>query len=388
MNLTFKELFSLPKMKKAKILAGENNLSNPIIWYHIIEIEEMSNWINSGILVFITGVGLKDTETGLLNIVTTLHKKNAAGLVINEGIYIPLVPQSVINKANELGLPLIFLPNKVKLLDITFELSHMFQEKQDILKRREHILYETLMSTPANIWTFDSVDGFSSEYDYTVCVFSYESDNYESIESATLYNILNSIHRTYDKEILSLNLHGNYVFFIPLKKAKDNISIDEQFNILMKIIYNLYDNLITLSSPLYCGIGCSVCEFSLLKTSYTQAYQAMKIAKYKILNRNILHFHDISLFRLIESCSKETLISIVNECLGELLEHKELLNTLFAYIDNDRNMKLTAKQLYIHVNSVKYRLEQIYNIIPIKLESSYDWLRLSTAMYIYKTLDI
>ena len=46
----------------------------------------------------------------------------------------------------------------------------------------------------------------------------------------------------------------------------------------------------------------------------------------------------------------------------------------------------TAKELFIHVNSVKYRLQQIYNILQIQLNTSYDWLQIQLAAILYRYL--
>nr|DAU26780.1 MAG TPA: Regulator of polyketide synthase expression [Caudoviricetes sp.] len=53
-----------------------------------------------------------------------------------------------------------------------------------------------------------------------------------------------------------------------------------------------------------------------------------------------------------------------------------------------KKTKLNAYCFYafIHVNSVKYRLQQIYNILPIQLNTSYDWLQIQLAAILYRYL--
>lgn len=123
-----------------------------------------------------------------------------------------------------------------------------------------------------------------------------------------------------------------------------------------------------------------------IKKSYIQAYQALHIAKCNILKEKNLHYSKISLFRIIAINNQDMLNCVVDECLGFLPEHSELMKTFLTYLDNDRNMNQTAKELFIHVNSIKYRLQQIYNILPIQLNTSYDWLQVQLAAIIYKYL--
>ena len=84
---------------------------------------------------------------------------------------------------------------------------------------------------------------------------------------------------------------------------------------------------------------------------------------------------------MIDINNQDMLKCVVSDCLGSLPEHPELMTTFLTYLDNDRNMNHTAKELFIHVNSVKYRLQQIYNILPIQLNTSYDRLQSFTDIY-------
>lgn len=395
MNISFDELFSLPDMKNAMVLAGHDSLDNPIEWFHLIEIEEMSNWIKSGILVFITGVGLKEPEQGLLNIVEILHHNNAAGLVINQGTYIPQIPDSVINKANKLSLPLILLPNKVKLLDVTFQLSNIFQKKQARLKQRDQIIYETIMSSSNPLLDFDNVDGFDSRFIYSVCELSHKvSDSYnhpnntssqspvntqDSI-SDTVYHIINSSPMNTCAKIPVLNMCGSLLLMVPFAK---NSTYTQQSNIIKRIVDSIK---ISVDKNIYAGIGSASSSFHEIKTSYQEAHQALQIALSDITNRSVLHYKDLSLFRIVDLNNTIELNNIVHDCLGDLVNKPELLDTLFTYLENDRNMQATSEQLFVHVNSIKYRLQKIYDILPITIKSTYDWYVIQTAMYVYKYL--
>ena len=75
-----------------------------------------------------------------------------------------------------------------------------------------------------------------------------------------------------------------------------------------------------------------------------------------------------------------------SDYLGSLPKHPKLMTSFLTYLDNDRNMNQTAKELFIHVNSVKYRLQQIYNILQIQLNTSYDWLQIQLAAILYRYL--
>ena len=100
----------------------------------------------------------------------------------------------------------------------------------------------------------------------------------------------------------------------------------------------------------------------------------------------ILHYNQMSLFRMIDIHNQYLLKCVVSDYLGSLPKHPKLMTSFLTYLDNDRNMNQTANELFIHVNSVKYRLQQIYNILQIQLNTSYDWLQIQLAAILYRYL--
>jgi hypothetical protein len=56
--------------------------------------------------------------------------------------------------------------------------------------------------------------------------------------------------------------------------------------------------------------------------------------------------------------------------LDPLDAHPELFDTMRAYLGNDMNRQLTAKQLYVHPNTVDYRLRRIVQLTTVDLATS------------------
>ncbi|WP_406275373.1 helix-turn-helix domain-containing protein [Nocardia sp. NBC_00881] len=56
--------------------------------------------------------------------------------------------------------------------------------------------------------------------------------------------------------------------------------------------------------------------------------------------------------------------------LDPLEHHAELRDTMRAYLGNDMNRQLTARQLYVHPNTVDYRLRRIAQLTSIDLATS------------------
>lgn len=59
----------------------------------------------------------------------------------------------------------------------------------------------------------------------------------------------------------------------------------------------------------------------------------------------------------------------------------EYCNTLFQYIVQERNTVQTAKLLYLHRNTMKYRLERIEDIIQVPLDDPSVRQRLMDSLF-------
>ena len=78
MYITFHDLLEFEEMKDAKVLAGEAGLNHPIKWGHVIELKDSKDWATSNLLIFTTGMVIKDeVESGLINMIQNFSERTA-----------------------------------------------------------------------------------------------------------------------------------------------------------------------------------------------------------------------------------------------------------------------------------------------------------------------
>jgi len=66
-----------------------------------------------------------------------------------------------------------------------------------------------------------------------------------------------------------------------------------------------------------------------------------------------------------------------------LMEHSsDLLTTLWAYLDNGRSLEATARELFVHPNTVRYRLKRISEIIGYDATGAREALILQAALIV------
>ena len=128
MSIIVKDILKLESLREMELVAGHSGLERSIEWIYVAECFEDPlegiTWLQGGEIVFITGVGMKGDMSILTKLIKGICEKNASGLIVNIGPYIKSIPQEAIDFANEVGFPLFTLPWKVKLVEVSQEISN------------------------------------------------------------------------------------------------------------------------------------------------------------------------------------------------------------------------------------------------------------------------
>jgi hypothetical protein len=75
--------------------------------------------------------------------------------------------------------------------------------------------------------------------------------------------------------------------------------------------------------------------------------------------------------------------ALINRVYRPLAGHaSELLTTLWAYLDNGRSLEATARELFVHPNTVRYRLKRVSDVIGYDATGARESLILQAALII------
>ncbi|HLU64565.1 MAG TPA: helix-turn-helix domain-containing protein [Protaetiibacter sp.] len=83
--------------------------------------------------------------------------------------------------------------------------------------------------------------------------------------------------------------------------------------------------------------------------------------------------------------ARQTLVARIYQPLKE--HSTDLLQTLWAYLDNGRSLEATARELFVHANTVRYRLKRISEIIGWDATGPREALILQTALIVGSIAD-
>jgi len=138
-----------------------------------------------------------------------------------------------------------------------------------------------------------------------------------------------------------------------------------------------------------CGIGIPAPALEDWRVSLRQAGQALEMAR-RLAESKPLYYADLSVYRLLFQLEHSPeLIAFQKETIGPLLaleNANELIHTLEAYFEHNGNISQTAEALFLHRNTLIYRMERIFAITSLELDKPENRLALQLALRIHRML--
>ncbi|MGL5244075.1 MAG: helix-turn-helix domain-containing protein, partial [Sarcina sp.] len=124
------------------------------------------------------------------------------------------------------------------------------------------------------------------------------------------------------------------------------------------------------------------------KKSYEEAMKALKLYKKSGMKERVIEYSKLGIYRLLfEIDNIYEIKSYHDDILGELIEYDKSNNTKFLYtitqyLLNNCNLIKTSQVMFIHRNTLIYRLNKIKTILNKDLEDPMDRLELLNAIMI------
>lgn len=137
------------------------------------------------------------------------------------------------------------------------------------------------------------------------------------------------------------------------------------------------------------GIGMVVNNLEDLAKSYKSAVNALEIGEIFVNKRKIYAYSNLGISRLISSIPIGKCKVFLNEVLkGDVLESidNETLDTVQKFLDYDLNISLAARELYIHRNTLVYRLDRLQKQTGLDVRKFEDAMLFKIAILIHKYL--
>ncbi len=367
MGFTIEDMLLVSRDRyKMELVAGKEGWSNSISWLIMLEDRTIIRNFSGKELAVTTGLGFTDTPQ-LLTLLQDLYEQNASGLIINAGYYIREIPDEVIAYCDSVGFPLLTVPWDVYLVDMIKDLSiRVFlqgttddQISQALITAIEHPqdrkLYEDAL-----LANFD-IEG-------TFQVFLVTTDGLASMDSVDRRRL------AYRLQLNLTNLtHNGHFFYYDgcFAVIMNAVSVQDA-----EMIISGFTSRIKLRMPkrrFTLGIGSRITGIEQLCISWQRARSALRMAKAE--GKEVGTFDEMGLFRLLYSVQDQALLQEMGPAmLRPLLEYDQkhdsnYTDTLECYLRCGGSIQQVAEQMFIHRNTINYRMNSIRALIGSSLET-------------------
>jgi purine catabolism regulator len=123
--LSVRQVLSLERVLagEPEVVAGASHLDRPVRWVHVAEAADVGVMLSGGEMVLTTGVLLAGDEDKQAEYVRSLHRAEAAAVVLGLGRAFPSPPDVMRRAAERCGLPMVVLHRPFPFAELTEEVQ-------------------------------------------------------------------------------------------------------------------------------------------------------------------------------------------------------------------------------------------------------------------------
>lgn len=382
MSITVKQLLERVPDTKMKLLSGSEGFNRNVCWAHMVETAKIASFLEGGEITFTTGAGLHKNDD-LIKLVKTLIERGASAIVLNIGPYIENIDAKIIQLCDDRQVPLFSVPWEVHMAEIIrqFCLQITLEDKRQ-LELSSALKNAILFPAQKELYVPHLENyGLHVNSPYTVLLFE-EQTNIREIEHRVLYHQIESTISqcgwdcilTYIKPYIMLLFQGDN--YTPEILSKYCLYIRESCSLLKQGEYKM-------------GIGGPSKNMYCISKIFKQAKCVIDLGQ-----SEKLFYNELGIYRLLAYIDdKETMQNYVNDQIGALLQYDKLSNSnltevLKVYLKHNGSVKNTADELYVHRNTINYKVRRIGELLGKSLTDYETCSELIVALKLHKLLDL
>ena len=371
-------------------IAGRKVLDRPGRWVHMVGNVVIAGFPEGSEIAFTTGIGLSSQDE-LLPLVMSIDNAHASGIVINVGPFIHQIPQPVIQYCNDRSLPLFEVPWSVHMAEIMHQFClSITMSDQTSIGLAAAVRNAILSPEREDLYmSFLQHNGFLKDWAYTVAVLCLcQDDGGESLLDVSLGRIQRSIDNLTafrDWRMVTLRM-GDELVLVGAQYT------DAEVQGMVREVLDASGPMLPEGEDVYVGIGKKTRSARCIGKSYLQAMRLARLGRGRRLHEHVQSYVDMGMMKLPLSIGDEDVLrdfyqgTIAPIALYDNVNGTALVSLLKAYLAANGSVRECADKLFIHRNTVTYKIRKIEDIVRMDLSDFHSRACLSIGFDAYDIL--
>lgn len=391
------DALTIEPLNRCSVIAGKKGLWRNVTSINSYDAPDVVQWLKPGELVLTTGYVFKNDENFQIDLIVELATRKCAGLGIKTDYYPGNFPKSMLEKADELDMPLIEIPDHLFLSDIILAfLRELFklQDLKDEQSRKKSFFTKLLHGDlRARDAIFSQGQPFGLIPGKHVCMCAYIHPDGRKPETDHVTDLIAAVSDDASDSLISTELND----IVMIHQAPENCGEKQVYAGALRAAQLIVEKVAEQLPHLRMSIGIGTCRGDILKIgeSFTEARKALQLGEQLQRNAGRHHIYDyrsLESYAILEHVPEAMLSSYFMNRLNDIIQHdrvnnSDLLKTLDVYLHCFGRMSDTARRLGVHRNTVHFRISRIKELLDFDLENGEHLFQLQLALHISHLLD-
>lgn len=380
MSITVQETLTLNVLQDAVLIAGHQGLGRVVKRVSVIECpdcEDYKGLLREGDFFLTTFYAVKDDQKSLYETIKILIESGSSALFLLDQ-YMTDLPAEVKALADQANYPIALISKNLPYADIITEIMDLIiQNKENIITEMQidRMIHEDTNGETIRKLAF----AINPKYKEHVLVGYYTG---ESGNRKMLSQFQAACSGT--ESWSTLPYRQGILLLLSFSRSRNKQQLAKELTYLIQLVKGTQEA---------CSLGLSRSYKGLesMGIAIKEAIQAGNLGR-QVLLSPVTWYQDLGVYRLLALLHHSPeLRAFHDDKLVPILDydsknHTNLFKTAEIYIANDGDMSKTAQELFQHVNTIRYRITKIKEILGMEgLEISF-YEQLSLAIKIHKML--
>ncbi len=327
----------------------------------------------NGKLIAQTGSIYGVDETALLNFASSAIKEQSIGHFLFCKAYDEGEAEYIVVAKND------HPDAKIAINLIIFQLKNLivaYKEKFD----KDNFIKNLLLDNLLLIDIYNRAKKLHIDINAKRAVFIVEIQGHDSNTQETIKQLFQGR----SKDFITTVDENNVIIIKEIKNA------EEPYNELVSCANDISRSVYEAGTDARVAYGTVVDEIKEVSKSYKEAKLALDVGKIFYSDKKIVAYNNLGIGRLIYQLPLNLCRMFISEIFGNKSPEdfdEETLSTIYKFFENNLNVSETSRQLFIHRNTLVYRLDKLQKSTGLDLRIFDDAITFKIAMMVVKYME-